>query len=291
MASVVGEVNVRGMAGRMSRLHINDEPPRVIKEMDAEIEQELAAVFAGVEILAFDAEGVDLNRDGRISLVQLATPEMCYLFDVLDLPPDDPLAIWLRKPLEDEKVKKIVHDCRMDSDALYHKLGITLTNVHDTSCWMNLSNPGRMSNLNSTLEHYGLAINSVRDSSMYRDNHAFWATRPLTPLMLAWASGDVQSMFKLRQRQLQGPTASKISREAESMTIEYLTKDRSSMIATVHVKNVGRFIGKGGKNLSALQRRTNTSIWNRGPRDEGKFIVFYQRDNELQDVRRAASQY
>ena len=63
------------------------------------------------------------------------------------------------------------------------------------------------------------------------------------------------------------------------------------MIATVHVKNVGRFIGKGGKNLSALQRRTNTSIWNRGPRDEGKFIVFYQRDNELQDVRRAASQY
>ena len=35
----------------------------------------------------------------------------------------------------DETVEKIVHDCRMDSDALFHKLGITLTHVHDTQSW------------------------------------------------------------------------------------------------------------------------------------------------------------
>jgi exonuclease 3'-5' domain-containing protein 1 len=70
---------------------------------------------------------------------------MCFVFDVLDKTPDHPVINWLRGPLEDGRIKKIIHDCRMDSDALYHRLGITLTNVHDTSCWMNLSNPGRMS--------------------------------------------------------------------------------------------------------------------------------------------------
>jgi polyribonucleotide nucleotidyltransferase len=126
---------------------------------------------------------------------------------------------------------------------------------------------------------------------VYRDNHAFWATRPLTSQMLEWASGDVRSLFALQQRQLQGPTASKISRDADIMTKEFLTKDRSAMCATVHVTNIGRFIGTGGKNLSSLQQRTNTSIWNIGPRNEGKFIVFYHDDDELRVVRRIASQY
>ena len=153
-------VSAQEITSSMSALDVNGKPPRVIENITDEIEQELAEAFGGFKTLAFDAEGVDLNRAGRISIVQLATPEKCFLFDVLDITPDHPVASWLRKPLEDESVKKIVHDCRMDSDALYHKLGITLTNVHDTSCWMNLANPGRMHNLNITLQHYGLDVNS-----------------------------------------------------------------------------------------------------------------------------------
>ena len=37
-----------------------------------------------------------------------------------------------KEVLEDGGVCKIVHDCKADSDALFHILGINLNNVHDT---------------------------------------------------------------------------------------------------------------------------------------------------------------
>ena len=40
-----------------------------------EFSPELEAAFDGVEALALDIEGVDLGRNGKISLVQLATNE------------------------------------------------------------------------------------------------------------------------------------------------------------------------------------------------------------------------
>jgi hypothetical protein len=46
-----------------------------------EFSPELEAAFDGVEALALDIEGVDLGRNGKISLVQLATNERypCWL--------------------------------------------------------------------------------------------------------------------------------------------------------------------------------------------------------------------
>ena len=48
---------------------------------------------------------------------------------------NDPLIKWLKIILEDQNILKIIHDCRMDSDALYHHFDIKLANVHDTSAW------------------------------------------------------------------------------------------------------------------------------------------------------------
>ena len=89
---------------------------------------ELEAAFEGVDAIALDVEGVDLSRLGLISLVQLATKNACFVLDVLNAKPSDPLIRWLRALLESEVVK-VVHDCRMDSDALWHKLEIKLKNV------------------------------------------------------------------------------------------------------------------------------------------------------------------
>src|SRR5205823_5842842 len=61
----------------------------------------------------------------------------------------------LRAVLENENCVKVLHDCRQDSAALFHQLGITLKNVVDTqvsillyellsragSVWPNDSNP------------------------------------------------------------------------------------------------------------------------------------------------------
>lgn len=57
-------------------------------------------------ILACDCEGVDLGREGRITLVQLATRDVCVLFDVVNEGVDRPSEILqtLKDILEDEKV-------------------------------------------------------------------------------------------------------------------------------------------------------------------------------------------
>ena len=85
--------------------------------------QDLADMFDEVDTVAIDVEAVDLGREGRISLVQMSTPgsKGCLILDLLDKSTGDPLVVWLRSILESDKIIKVIHDCRMDSDAL--KLG------------------------------------------------------------------------------------------------------------------------------------------------------------------------
>ena len=166
-------------------------PPRVVDTMNEDIAQELAGAFTNVTTIAVDTEGVNLSRQGRISIVQVATSDCCFLVDVLDKSHDDSLVIWLRGLLEDPSIVKIIHDCRMDSDALFHLLRINLVNVHDTSCWHAAITHNSDSNLNTMLMHYRLQPNVFRDKSVYKSNPSFWALRPLTSQMIQWASGDV----------------------------------------------------------------------------------------------------
>lgn len=278
------------VAELMSGLRVSDGKPRVIQTFTKDIEAELDAAFGGVATLALDAEGVDLSRAGSISIVQLATPEACYLFDVLGKAPDDPLVAWLRGPLEDAAVVKIIHDCRIDSDALFHLLRITLAQVHDTSCWMTATSGRGQSNLNDTLDYYRLATNAARDGSVYKENHAFWATRPLTAQMVEWASGDVRSMFELQLCQVERATRP-IEARAALATDDFLTYARLAQIATVKVRpsSIGLFIGKRGANLRALEARTKTKIYNRGNRSLGEFIVFYYGAGDLIAVQATAA--
>ena len=87
----------------------------------------------GEAMLALDCEGVNLGRLGTLSLIQIGTGNGdIFLFDVLRCSPESEVVQWLKPILENESVIKIMHDCRKDSDALYHLLGISLACVHDT---------------------------------------------------------------------------------------------------------------------------------------------------------------
>lgn len=84
------------------------------------------------DVVAVDAEGVNLGPKGPMTLLQIATPEkQVYIFDLLSNPA---LLVEgkLKEILESEKLLKVMHDCRNDSAALYHQFGITLKNVFDT---------------------------------------------------------------------------------------------------------------------------------------------------------------
>lgn len=172
--------------------------------VDCEIKLHQATTeVAGVQVLGFDCEGVDLGRFGKICIVQLSTRTKCFLFDVKDLDKESVIVLFLKSILENPSVTKVIHDCKMDSDALYHLLDIKLCNSHDTQVWDTiLFNRGKGSNLNQTLSDTGCTINSARRPNIYHQDNAFWAKRPLTKHMIAWAAGDVSSLFELYEKQL-----------------------------------------------------------------------------------------
>ena len=181
---------------------------------------------------------------------------------------------WLRIILQSEAILKVIHDCKMDSDALFHLLKIELTNVHDTSCWHKAIGLDRKS-LNDTLVHHGLGPNSIRDASVYQVNHAFWATRPLTAQMVEWASGDVRFMFDLHQRQC-STAAPASAHVAKAYAAEFLSECRSAKVGKVTLRNPRKFVGKGGANVQKLMAATGCFMYKSGPRINNEYVVYYQ---------------
>lgn len=256
---------------------------------------ELKSAFADAAIVAFDMEGVDLSRAGRISLLQLASPEHCFLIDLLGKDRDDELVAWLRPLLESRAVLKIIHDSRMDSDALMHHLDIKLAHTHDTACWHEVITGRSSQSLNTVLVHNGIGGNVTRDASVYAVNPAFWATRPLTARMIQWASGDVLAMFALYKKQVDAAAACALFaaarvQKAEKLSAEFVVAARDRKIALVTVRQMGRFLGPRGINVHSLQRRSNTLSYTIGKHGSNTIRVYYTTEEGLNMVKVAADQ-
>jgi ribonuclease D len=177
------------------------DSPVLVSSLD-DMTDEHRSEINNSDLFALDCEGVDLGRQGKICLVQLSTLSTCFLFDVFGLDRDSDLVAFLKGVLENPHKTKVIHDCKMDADALFHQCGIQLRAVHDTQCWDIMIRGGTGSNLNQTLVAYGCTINSQRDHNLYRENPRFWATRPITEHMIDWASGDVMYLFDLYRAQV-----------------------------------------------------------------------------------------
>ena len=110
------------------------------------------------ERVAFDCEGVNLSRLGSVELsISVCVSSMeVFLVDVGGTKA-------VKELFEDAKVTKIIHDCRMDSDALFHFHDIKLNNVHDTSCFHAEITGSEDENLNNVLMHNGVEQNHTRD--------------------------------------------------------------------------------------------------------------------------------
>src|SRR5918998_5161193 len=88
----------------------------------------IARTLAGAEAIGADIETTDLSpRDGKVRLLQLATPDETFVVDafaVRDLSP-------LRGALEDGPVK-IFHNAKFDLAFLQEEHGISVSPVFDT---------------------------------------------------------------------------------------------------------------------------------------------------------------
>ena len=220
--------------------------------------------------LAFDCEGVNLSRLGSLEIVSLCFEDSASVVYLVDLGDKGDASLRtervtaLKKVFESSSVEKVIHDCRMDADALYHICSIELRNVHDTSCYQAIVTGKADANLNDTLEDNGISVNVARDKMVYKINPAFWAMRPLTDRMIEWASSDVDKLLRLASKQI-------LTLEPRGEGVIQRARDKSDAFATLVVGMkvdrslrcrvpFGRFIGPRGSNIRSLQTRSGTVI-------------------------------
>ena len=121
-----------------------------------------------------------------LCLIQIATPETCFLIDPFTIPDLTPL--W--RVLEDESCEKVFHDCGEDL-RLLHLHGCSPRNLFDTSIaakLLNLEKIGLSSVLNELL--------GVESSKKKQQSN--WLKRPLLPMQLEYAANDVIHLLALR---------------------------------------------------------------------------------------------
>ncbi|GAB4817298.1 hypothetical protein N2152v2_004344 [Parachlorella kessleri] len=156
--------------------------------------------------VAMDTEGV-LERKGHICLIQLWAEDRAFLFDLHAMQPaerKDVLSLLEDKLLGNDKVVKVLHDCRKDCEALFYQHNIRLRNVWDTqvahamvqvlqSIATGASGAhdarGAPIGLNPLLERYELPINPTKKavhSRLIRDPH-LWTKRPLPADVIQYA--------------------------------------------------------------------------------------------------------
>ncbi|XP_071817611.1 uncharacterized protein [Apostichopus japonicus] len=153
-------------------------------------------------ILAIDCEGVNLGKEGPLTLLQIGTEEgEVFVFDVLATPGPKDMFIGggLKALLENPNIRKVIHDCRSDQCALYFQFDVTLTNVFDTSAayttiWdqCNIFSGPFRPKLASLLEIFRLTAEQKTDAfaELVHDKQLF-GQRPLTEEMIKYASDDV----------------------------------------------------------------------------------------------------
>lgn len=136
-------------------------------------------------------------------MVQLVNPAGdFFVLDLLGKGARDPLVQWLRPLMQDESVKKVVHDCRMLSDAFLHRMNIVLTNVHDTLAWHMDQSAWRVwEPLDLVLEHNGLPRTLEQTGTQHC---AYWARRPITAAMLSVSLDGLENIISLSVLQCAG---------------------------------------------------------------------------------------
>ena len=243
--------------------------------------------------VAFDCEGVNLSRAGTLEIVSLCFEDSAYVVYLVDLgnaaTQRQQRADALKRLFECASVTRVIHDCRMDCDALYHIHGIQLNNVHDTSCYHRVITGTEDANLNDTLARNRLQVNVARDNQVYRNNPAFWATRPMTSRMITWASSDVEALLVLASKQTLEINANQAERartlsDTFSSSVWQMKLERSLQCRVP----IGLFIGTRGANIRSLQRRSGALIYNYwAPGSGEEWMVFYRDETSLSMVRRA----
>ncbi|XP_034825606.1 piRNA biogenesis protein EXD1 [Maniola hyperantus] len=81
--------------------------------------------------IAVSTDGANMGRKCKMPFLVISTPQQIYIFDIHVMQYRG-FDAGLKKMLESESPKKIIHDSRKLSDCLFHKHNIKLNSVFDT---------------------------------------------------------------------------------------------------------------------------------------------------------------
>lgn len=228
--------------------------------------------------------GVCIGRDGKLSLVQIATTIDVFVFDVLLLGPN----CWdlgLKSIFEDPRLSKVMHDCRFPSDMLHHQFNVKLVNIFDTQVaevfvyklYHNGSWPKWVTGLSCSLfDHLGLPEDMVNNlkirENLKKEDQEVWMQRPLPKNLLKIAIKEVIRLIQLRHTLME-----KMMGEFIAGVDVYLAQVREASKEDVKkCQNNAHKLPVAFENLSGLlasrdSRRYNRHRYNRGPPDEHDF--------------------
>ncbi|KAJ4458375.1 putative 3'-5' exonuclease [Paratrimastix pyriformis] len=209
--------------------------PLLISRAD-ECTQAIAKIYRTCQnkTIAFDSEGVRLSRTGPICLCQVATASNCvYLFDV-STGGASLFDAGLRRLLEDTAITKCMHDCRADSDALFHQFQVNLSNVYDTqlayAMLQSQTHDGRFPlpiGLKRLLELHGYS-NPYKEQvvQLMDSDRQIWARRPIQETLLQYASYDVANLMDVKAQQEPEMTSPILLAEFRARCRRYLDQYR-----------------------------------------------------------------
>lgn len=250
---------------------------------------------------------------------------MCTSCDERQCPFHERLRGVLVRILENSQIEKIIHDCRKDSDALFHHWNIKIVNVFDTSVWDwalsthhaslrkgNNNNKGAVpelnrKSLNNACSHYNCEMNIHRTDSRikYNDNPLYWEQRPITADMLSCACCDVSVLFSLRDSIYDSTigmfdsratvSPERISSEEFILNTQRLCEEaleevrdlRYASIVVVPRDKIGLVIGKQGSAIKAICKKTNAKNYNYHHDENCGIMIFCNSQKDMEETKKA----
>lgn len=158
--------------------------------------RELSAVAEALkdaEAIGLDTETTGLNpRDGRMRLLQLATPDDTFVIDVFEAEDLSPL-----KGIFEDGPAKVLHNAKFDYAFLWDQHGISPSPIFDTMLAAQLldggDQQGKSYSLESVAERY---LDEEVDKSARRDD---WS-RKLSGRQIEYAARDAEILLPLREK-------------------------------------------------------------------------------------------
>jgi exonuclease 3'-5' domain-containing protein 1 len=173
----------------------HSEPPTIpalviddSKSLESFLQDLFEALHSQSPTLYLDVEGIDLSRNGSVSLLTLLThsngkPDRVYLVDIHTLgssafttisnSSSDRKIRTLKDILESRRIPKVFFDVRNDSDALFSHFGIKMKGIIDLQL---IESASRRTGANGKRFLAGLGKCIERDSGLSDEEKKVWET-------------------------------------------------------------------------------------------------------------------